>query len=176
MRSMSSSGVVPMVPLAVVPNRPTRRGGLPGRFLERVSVTMAYHPPAFPVVRAGPPTRELPSIGAAGAPPTHRGRPLLRPAAAEMTLLQFPPKRPLTPTTVPTIRPIAEGVPHVPRREPRAAAATGPAARLLRQAPERRGARRVGRGWRRRRGLGPLHPSGGSGRLARHRVADRVRR
>ena len=68
-------------------------------------------------------------------------------------------------------------LPHdVPRREPRTAAAARRVARLLRRAADRRGAGRTGRGRRGRRRLARRRAPGRQGRLARHRVADRVRR
>ena len=68
-------------------------------------------------------------------------------------------------------------LPHdVPRREPRTAAAACRAAPVLRRAADRRGARRAGRGRRGRRRLERGGAPDRQGRLARHRLAERVRR
>ena len=68
-------------------------------------------------------------------------------------------------------------LPHdVPRREPRTAAAACGVAPVLPRPPHRRGARRAGRGRRGRRRLEPGGAPDRQGRLARHRVAERVRR
>ena len=48
--------------------------------------------------------------------------------------------------------------------------------RYYAEPPHRRGARRAGRGRRGRRGLEPGRAPGGQGRLARYRLAERVRR
>ncbi len=68
-------------------------------------------------------------------------------------------------------------LPHdVPRREPRTAAAARRVASVLPRAPHRRGAGGSRRGRRGRRGLGPGGAPDRQGRLARHRMAARVRR
>ena len=68
-------------------------------------------------------------------------------------------------------------LPHdVPRREPRTAATACRVAPVLPRAPHRRGARRAGRRRRGRRGLEQGGAPDRQGRLAGHRVAERVRR
>ncbi len=68
-------------------------------------------------------------------------------------------------------------LPHdVPRREPRAAGTARRVASLLRRPAHRRRAVRPGRGRRGRRRLARRGPPDREGRLARHRLAHRVRR